>query len=297
MAFRNKKLELKAGAFAFRLLERGFLKRSHESAARYGAKAAMLAYRIDKKHRKRAAENLRLAFPEWPEEKVQETVKEVYRHFGRVAADFMRAEIRDPQEVLDSVIVEGREHYDAAAALGKGVMGITGHFGNWERMGHFCTLLGIPLTVVARDADDSAINLGMAKKRAAQGFEVLSRGNTVRHILSRLRDGHLVGILPDQNSNDAMVPFFGIPAGTTLGPAVLHKRTGAPLVPLYFAHLPDGKYLFRIYPMRIYEDPETPPEEIMADLNQVLESMIRDFPSQWLWLHDRWKRARRLGLI
>lgn len=296
MSSRRKQLRNKAGAFAFRVAERSFLKRTAAEAERLGERLAGWAWRIDKKHRERTISNLAFAMPELDEKMRLETAHEVYRHFGRTAADFMRADVRTPTEVLDSIEVEGREHMEEAVAMQKGVLAITGHFGNWERFAHWMTLNGTPLTVVQRDADDTGIDAAMRRKRHAQGVVILSRGNTVRQILANLKLNHAIGILPDQNTKEAFVPFFGKPCGTVLGPAVLHLRTGAPLLPCYCPQVGPGRWKIVFRP--VVKSPEgTRPEQIMTVLNAELEAMIRQYPSQWLWMHDRWKSARRAGLL
>ncbi len=297
MSSRRKKLEQKVGARAFAIAERMFARKNAEQAERLGAKLGILAWRLDKKHRERTISNLALAFPELSDSKRVEMAKEVFRHFGRTAADFMRAEVRTAKEVLDSMEVENQENFKAAVCGEHGVLAITGHFGNWERFGHWMTLQGHPLTVVARDANDSGINLAMARKREAQGVKVLSRGNTIRQIFSCLKANQAVAILPDQNSNEAFVPFFGKPCGTVLGPAVLHLRTGAPLIPCYCARTGPGKYLAIIRPALELPEEQRTPEGIMFALHAELEAVIREYPTQWLWMHDRWKSARRAGML
>lgn len=297
MSSRKKEFERKAGTALFNMAERSIVRRTPERAERLGERLGLLLYRLDKKHRTRTHANLAMAMPELSEARRTEIAEGVFRHFGRVAADFMRAEVRTPEEVLQSIEVEGREHFDAAVAQGKGAFLITGHFGNWERMAHWLTLNGYGLTVVARDANDTGLNLRVNQKRAAQGAEVLSRGNTIRGILNRLKEGNLIGILPDQNAQEAIVPFFGKPAGTVLGPGVLHLRTGAPLLPAYCARIGPNKYKVWAEPAVELPESERTPENYMLALNQVLERAIRRYPEQWLWMHDRWKEARKRGLL
>jgi KDO2-lipid IV(A) lauroyltransferase len=113
-----------------------------------------------------------------------------------------------------------------------------------------------------------------------------------------MRNNELVAILPDQNSWEAFVPFFGKPAGTALGPAVLHRRTGAALIPLAcFVDGPGKLHMVfgePIVPLEGFDDEDC---AIMAAINKALEDLIRVHPEQYLWFHDRWKSARRKGLL
>jgi KDO2-lipid IV(A) lauroyltransferase len=296
MASKRRIFLARASTTAFGFGQRIFLSGSLERAERRGEKLAMVLYRLDKKHRRRALANLRMAFPDWDDQRVEETALEVYRHFGRVTADFLRTPLRTPEEV-NSAEVYGREHLEAAHALGKGVLIITAHYGNWERFAHWFTVNGYTLNVVARDANQGAVTERVTELRNKAGAAVLSRGNAARAILSKLKSGDLVGILNDQNNGDCFVPFFGKPCGTALGPAVIHLRTGAPLVPSYFTRLGPGRYRADFLPPVLGEDHERDEIKITAHLNEILESVIRQHPEQWLWLHDRWKSARRRGLF
>ena len=127
-------------------------------------------------------------------------------------------------------------------------------------------------------------------------MKMLARGRSIRDLLRLLKEGELIGILPDQNSKEAMIPFFGQPAGTVLGPAVLHLRTGAPLVPCCCVRVGVGQYEVHILDPITAREGETP-EELMTRVNAAIEQMIRIAPEQYLWMHDRWREARRRGLL
>ncbi|RYG34784.1 hypothetical protein EON81_14625 [bacterium] len=276
--------------------QRSFERRDAAGAERLGERIGGLVHRFDRKHRERTIANLRLAYPEAPQEWIEETAKGVFLHFGRVLGDFMRSKVRTLDEVLATTEVEGREIIDRYPP-GTAIIAATAHMGNWERFGHWCTAIGRPISVVARDADDGEIQDRVGALRASTGLEVLSRGNAARASLKALKEGKVLGLLPDQNGDECFVPFFGQPAGSTLGPAVLHKRTGAPLIPAFCVRVGVGRYrvivLEPIDPGNVAEDQVAVTAEVAASL----ESVIRRYPDQWLWMHDRWKSARQRGLL
>lgn len=278
------------------MAERSFLKRDPFSAERLGARFGNLAYKLDKKHRQRTLSNLEMAMPELSQERREEIALGVFRHFGRITADFMRAEVRTEKDLLDSLDIHGYENLEAANAAGKGVLIVTGHYGNWERLAHWLALQGNPFSVVARDANDTGMNLKVNQKRHASGVEVISRGNAARIILTKLKQKELVGIIPDQNSGESYLPFFNKPCGTVLGPAVLHLRTKAPILPVFCHWVAPCKYKVEILPPVVALEGEKP-EDIMTRINAILEGNIREHPEQWLWMHDRWKSARQKGLL
>lgn len=293
---RRKQFEARAGAAAFAVLERRFTRKDPVQAEEAGARIGRLIYAVSKKHRAIAARNLALAMPELSEEARLRITKGVFEHFGRVAGDFLRSTVRTDEEALASMEVIGRENGDEALALGAGILAVTAHFGNWERLAHWFSSTGGKITVVARDANDQGMNQQVQRIRAKAGIEVLSRGRSTRVLVNKLKNKEILGLLPDQNSEESYLPFFGKPCGTVLGPAKLHHLTGAPLLPAYCPRVGPGKYLLVIGKM-INPGKTESAEEIMTQVNASIEGIIREYPDQWLWIHDRWKSARHKGLL
>lgn len=284
------------GGWAFRLARTWASRKQEANAEHAGARLGKWLFWLNAKHRKRAIANLRLAFPELDDRAVRALATRTFEHFGRVAMDFLRTESRSKEEVLASVEDCGFSYLLEALQEGKGVLLVTAHFGNWERFGQYSSARGVPLQVVARDADEPALQNQVLRLREAAGMEVLSRGNAARAILGALKRNKVVGLLPDQNSSESFIPLFGKPAGTVLGPAVLHLRTGAPIVAMFCPRVGVGRYRAILYPPMRFPR-ETPPETIMAAFHEKLEEVVRRYPEQWLWLHDRWKSARKKGLL
>ncbi|MCO5298141.1 MAG: lysophospholipid acyltransferase family protein [Fimbriimonadaceae bacterium] len=294
----QKKLEGRLGALAFAVGQMWFVRKSPEAAERSGERLGRFFFRTFGKFRERARSNLALALPELDEAERERIAREVFLHFGRVIADFLRTKGRSQQEVMDGYVeIVGMEHLDAASALGKGVVIITGHFGNWERAAAYFSAIGTPLHVVARDADDEQLNAMVGELREAAGLKVLSRGSAMRGILTTLRRNGYVAILPDQNTEESYVPFFGMPAGTVQGPAVIHYRTGAPIIPIYSIWLGPNRYRLEVHSPLAADEGFDEVEGMTRAVNRSIEEAIRRHPEQWLWLHDRWKSARRKGLL
>jgi KDO2-lipid IV(A) lauroyltransferase len=291
----NKALDALTG-FAFGLGQRLFLTRDVAKSERRGARLGDLAHRLDRKHRDRTLANLKLAFPEKSDSERIALCRECFRHWGRTTADFLRTPLRTDEEVMASIEVEGREFWDMGLPKGSGSIACTGHFGNFERFGQWSRLIGLPIVVVAREANQGAVQDRLEELRNRAGIEFMGRGNAARVILQKLRENRLVGLLPDQNSAESFLPFFGHPCGTVLGPAVLHIRTGAVMIPAFCARVGVGKYRVILREPIDYDNSSRDPEALMAAYNLTLESVIREFPEQYLWMHDRWKSARQRGL-
>lgn len=261
-----------------------------------GSALGALGHRLSRRRREVALANLRASYPEWTEEQCKKVVRGVYSHFGRSFAEFVRASTISPAQLKRLVNVEGISHLDTALAQQKGVLIITAHIGNWEMTARYiATVLQLPLCVVARDTDDPETTAIVNDLRARGGYEVYSRGNAARHILSALKHNKLIALLPDQNAADVFVPFFGRPCGSVTGPAVLHLRTGAPLLPAFSVRRPDGTHCLEIYPPIEYTPTGSHNEDVKSIMGLVhaeIERQVRRYPDQWLWLHDRWRTAR-----
>ncbi len=268
-------------------------------AIRLGAGVGLLGYALVGRYRRVAIANLQRAFPEWSPAQVRATAKRVFRNFGVSLAEFLKAPSMSREAIAKRIEVVGLEHLDSAFRQGKGVLLITGHFGNWELMARYLCLLGYPIWVIARDTDDPATTELVTMVRERSGYKVIPRGKAVHRVLRVLRQNEAVGILPDQNAGDVFVEFFGQKAGSVAGPAVFHLRTGAPLVPLFNVRLPGDYHRIEILPPMQFEPSENlqaDSQRIMQALHDVLETYVRRYPDQWLWLHDRWKSARKRGL-
>jgi len=297
MKRKRKELLNRLALGLFGVAQRSFERNDIAKAERRGARIGMILYRLDRKHREQTYRNLQIAFPEWGEREREDVARRCFQHFGIVLADFLRSAKRSDEELLAGIEIDGFEHVEAAEARDKGIIALTAHFGNWERFAHLCTAKGRDITVVARDADDGDLQTRVLEMREHTGMKVLSRGNAARGMLKVLRDKGIVGILPDQNSDECFVPFFGKPCGTVMGPAVLHQRTGATLLPCYCVRTGVGQYRAILLPAIDPENVEKDPVVLTAEANRVLESVVREYPEQYLWLHDRWRSARRRGML
>ncbi len=271
-----------------------------KTAINFGKRVGRLIYKLSKKYRLRTLSNLRMCYPEWSEDKISETAIKVFEHFGKNAVRFLRTAKLSKQQILDSVEIFDESIFIEQLKKNKGLIVITAHLGNWERMAHCGALKGYKISVVARDIDAERAHMLVNNTREGGGIKVLSKGSAVKDIIKTLQRNEIVALLADQNSWDVYVPFFGFPAGTVAGPAVLHLRTGAPIVFLFNVEKENGKYNCFLEKMEIPDLTESREENvkiIMTEVNKVIEKYVRKYPEQWLWMHDRWRSARQQGLI
>lgn len=294
----SRKVTKWAGPRLLRLGQRIFSSGGPEKAEKRGEALGTLWWTLSRRRKKTALSNLARAYPDWPESKREAVAKGVYLHFGRVAADFLSGGSRTLDQLSATTELEGIEHLEAAYARGKGVMMITGHLGNWERVSAYLSLKGHKIMVVARDADQEDVNEMVNSLREGPGTQVVARGAAARPIMERLRANEVVGILPDQNAKEIFLPFFGHPCGCVLGPGVLSERTGCTVLPVACLRVGPGRYRIRIEPPLVAQEGATQKGEgMMRAINAWLEKVITEAPDQWLWIHDRWRSARKKGLL
>lgn len=274
-----------------------FARKDAAGAERMGERLGLLAYKLDKKHRLRAEENIRFAFPERDALWAVQTAQESFRHFGRLAGDLMRSPNRTNAEVLASLDVPAHALEYLERAGDRGTLVCTGHHGNWERAAHWVTASGHKLSVVVRHVNQPGLQDRVEGLRKSTGIDVLSRGDAAMGMMRKLRRGEMVAVLPDQNASDAFVPFFGHETGTVIGPAVLAQRTKAVILPAFCIRTGPGQYRVVVDEPIDLEQTPMDPAETMAAYYRSLEAAIREAPEQYLWMHDRWKSSRRRGKI
>jgi KDO2-lipid IV(A) lauroyltransferase len=257
-----------------------------------GACLGWLLYATLGRYRRVALKNLGLIYPNLSGAERVAIARGVFRHFGKMAAEFIKLPKLTRELVDDLVTVEGDEHLAAALEQKRGAFIITGHFGNWEFMARWLATHGYTLNVVTRDARDPEATKLMTEVRQGNGAQVLYRGNSARAVLQSLKRNELVALLPDQNAADVFVPFLGIPTGTVDGPAILHLKTGAPLVFSWCRRTQDDRFHITFEAPVVIQptgDRHKDIVEVMGLINARLEARVRLHPEQWLWLHDRWK--------
>lgn len=298
MPSRRKKLVNRLVTFVVIRLQRWLERQPAARVERVGARFGRWFFRLAGRRRIVAIENLAYAFPEASEAKRADLARRAFEHFGRTSAEFIAGVNRTLPELQQTTTVKGWDYFEAARAEGNGLLLITGHFGHFERVAAFLSLSGYPVNVVIRDASDPEINDLVNRLRGASGTRVIPRGDAARPILEALNRKEIVGILPDQNDDTIFIPFFGKPAGTVLGPGVIADRTKAPVLPVVCRALGGGQYEIEFYPLLTAQPGfETRGEGMMRAIHAWLEGVIRETPEQWLWFHDRWRSAKRKGLL
>ncbi len=240
--------------------------------------------------RRIALRNLELAWPAMPRDERNDIVDAMYSSLARMMSVFARFPRLDRHNITDLIRYDGLEHYLEAKARGKGVLFATAHLGNWELSAFAHALLSEPMHVVVRPLDNAGINAVVERYRTLSGNKLIGKWGAGRAILRALHANDAVGILIDQNvmaNEGVFINFFGTPACTGTAFVKIAARTGASVVP-GFALWSDReqRYILRFHPA---VDMTGDVPSATARLHGLLESVIREHPEEWLWIHRRWK--------
>jgi Kdo2-lipid IVA lauroyltransferase/acyltransferase len=256
---------------------------------------AALWFRLDRRHRRITLANLEFAYGETLSPAARERLaRQVFCHFVRFAWEMVELLLAPLAVIKRKVIIAGEEHMEAALAQGRGAIAIAAHAGNWEYTVMGYGLLCRPGVVVGRELDQPwAARLARYLRQRGGNFMV-AKQKGMKGIMGHLRHNRPVGIVIDQNTTTAgglLVNFFGKPARTTPVAALLARR-GIPVLPTLSRRLNDGRHLMVILPPLPLEKTSDPEADIQRHLqlqSLVIEAWVRTKPSQWLWLHRRWK--------
>lgn len=259
---------------------------------------AFLFYHLGTKHRLITLHNLLRSFPEKSTKEILKIAKGVYRHFAFVAAEFFDLPYINRENINKCVEVEGLENYQSAIAKAKGLLTIVAHFGNWELMTIAIPIYLQPIDIVYRPLDNPIMDNIVECVRTMQGNSLIPKGGSGKKIMELLKENHLIGILSDQNVANyegVFVEFFGRSACTGVGLAVMAMRSGAPVLPLFMTRQKSGKYKLILKPAIeavCTDDYEADLVVNTQRFTNIVEEVIREYPEQWFWFHQRWKTKK-----
>lgn len=258
-------------------------------------KLGALWYILDRRHRTIAIHNIRLALG-YSDPRARALARENFAHLAQVFLEATTMPRINQQNYRQFVMPIGSELIQQSLKLGRGVLLLGGHFGNWEWMAHCAPFfVSSRLYVVVRPLDSIRLNHFVYQLRAKSGNGIISKKNALRPILRALRENAMVGMLLDQNAHrrkGIRAPFFGGYVPTSGGLALVAIKTGAPVHPVFSWRDPSGKYHILIRPALSLPGEGTVDERIWhatALFNRCLEEQIRYDPSQWYWVHRRFK--------
>jgi Kdo2-lipid IVA lauroyltransferase/acyltransferase len=252
-------------------------------------------YLLDQRHRKVALDNLTRAYVQEKNPfEIKAMAGAVFQNMARIPFEISWTLRRDTAEFIRHCRVNGLGHLRQAHDQGKGVLVLTLHIGNWELLPMSFIAQGFKASMVYRPLDFGPADTFFLQYRGRFGGNPIPKKRSMRKLLKALKHQNCVGVLLDQNSglkSGVFADFFGYPACTSKGLALLALKTRAPVIPAFLVR----RELF----FEVFIGPEIPliqtgekKEDIRLNTrqyNKVLENIVRNHPEQWLWMHRRWK--------
>ena len=261
-----------------------------------GRSVGALAFRFAGRLRRVGYINLQIAFPRASKRERERILRAAFSSLGVQLAEFCRMQRYSTSTASLLIRYDGLERLVEAEARGRGVLILTGHLGSWELSSFYHSLMGHPMGMVIRRLDNPLVDRFVNGIRCLHGNRVLHKDDFARALLGEMRAGRTVGILMDTNMTPPQgifVPFFGVAACTASGVARIAQRTGAAVLPGFLLWEPwEKRYVLRFGEELAVErtgDTEADTRANTARFTAVLESIIRQYPEQWLWMHRRWK--------
>lgn len=253
-----------------------------------GAALGMLLYLIAGDRRRAGAINLELCFPNLPAAERKRLLRRHFAEMGRVLLEYAYCWFAPAAQMRRLVHIEGLEHL--AAQGNRPVILFAAHFVNLELAGIRLSM-DVPIINIFSHQKHRGLDSYIEQKRLRFNTGLLvSRQDGVRPLLRALRKGYHIYYLPDQDlgpRESVFVPFFGVPAATITGLSRLAQITGAVVLPCMVRRRRDG-YTLRLEPP-LANFPTADPVADAARMNAELETRIRERPSEYFWLHKRFK--------
>jgi KDO2-lipid IV(A) lauroyltransferase len=266
------------------------------AARAVGAGIGAAAWTLLSRLRKVGMRNLELAFPEKPEVERKAILRSVYRTLGWEVGEFCKMSRYTAAQASKFIRYDGLEHYLAARDRGRGVLVLTGHLGAWELSSFYHSLMGYPMSLVIRRLDNPLVDGFVNRIRCLHGNRVIHKDDFARGLLTSMQRGETVGILMDTNMTPpqgVFVPFFGVEACTASGLARVALHSGAAVLPGFLVwESTEQRYVLRFgeeLPLIHTGDGTKDIVENTALFTATIESYVRRYPEQWLWVHRRWK--------
>ena len=281
-------------AFAAKLIGSCVSRMPRPVALAIGGWLGTLVFWCAPQQRRLACQHLQDSLPLTDERSANTIAKQCFQHLGKTAVEFMQFPRLDSKHIQRYVTFEGVEHVEQALAQGKGAIVLTGHFGNWELLAASISATVAPLTPIVRELRSPRLNALVSDYRKKAGYATIDRDTGIRQALRCLRRNELLGIVADVDTtvSGVFVDFFGRRAYTPYSPVALALKTGAAILPTFIIRQPDGSHRAIIEPPLALKRTRTKERDLFVntqEFTKIIESYIRQYPAQWIWMHRRWK--------
>ncbi len=262
---------------------------------RVGQCLGRLVFVTLKKAPKIALSNLDIAFGSSKSiEEKRLIARQVFENLGKSLVEVISLIKFNRRNIDEYIKCNGFETIENLIKQGRGGIVLSAHFGNWELMAHYFAIKGYKVNVIARRVRIEHFEGFLARARKRHHVNVLHRDASAKDVIALLKKNEFVGVMPDQDMDSVsgvFVDFFGRKAYTPNGPAILNFLTKVPIVPCVMVRKDFGHEILigEAIHLSATKDRDKDILENTQRYTRVIEDYIRQFPSQWVWFHERWK--------
>ena len=237
-------------------------------------------------------ENLIRAFPKIDHNEREKIISDMWFNYGTIFAEYLfMKNFRFSRNDKENIIIENQEELETIKNSKEPVIFLSGHFNNFELMAMHIEKSGIDLTTIYRPLNNIFLNplMERIRKKYICKKQIKKGISGTKELVRNFKGGSSIALMIDQRvSQGIKVNFFNEKAYTTTIPAQFVKKYNAKVVPIYIQKTKNNKFKLTIFKSVKFND-EDSIESITTYLNKVLEKMIIQNPSQWIWTHNRWK--------
>jgi Kdo2-lipid IVA lauroyltransferase/acyltransferase len=255
-----------------------------------------LAFGLLKGERRKTIANLTFAYGRTKSDaEIRAMAREVFVNLGITAAEFaIKWHAHSHEAFFSDLKVTGAEHFRNAYQNGNGFICVTGHIGCWEAIPWAISMLGFPAGAVGRAHNNERLNRLIVESRERAGFKLLPLGSSYKTIVNFLKENHALGMLIDVDTSvkGIFLDFYGKPAYTPVGAAMLALDAGAGALPIVYLKEEDSTFHLVIgeeFKIQRSGDRDADLRANTEIFHKWLEQVIREHPTQWVWMHERWK--------
>ncbi len=256
------------------------------------ADVAFIFVPIRKKH---IIDSLTKSFPNKSKEEIIKIAKDVYKQFVCTIIEIVFVSKMTDTQLRYYVNFENLYLMEKAKKIGKGVVVMSAHFGNWEMLA-ISAGKRYPLSVIVARQENPYFDKLINGVRSTRGYKTIYKDVAPIGVMKALKRNGVVAILADQHAGDQGVytPFFYREVSTPKGPAVFALKAKCPLYTVFCVRQPDGRYLCTFEEIQLPNtgDHEKDIEIIMTEYNKILQRYVEKNPSHWFWFHRRWKSQK-----
>lgn len=225
------------------------------------------------------------------------TIKQHFRNLGKSFIEIVKIYYGLGGRIFRNIEIRGLEHFTRALEKGSGIILITGHCGNWELNALACSARLTNINIVARKINNPFLNRLVEATRKTYGNKVIYKKGALKEILSALKRNEAVGILMDQSviaSEGIAADFLGKRDYIMKTPALIAMKTGCSVIPAFIRRTETGHIIQAGKEIELDKsgDGERALINNTVAFSRCIEDFIRENPSEWLWIHRRWKRIK-----